>query len=253
MIAEPVGCRRSRTGDVHMAGLTVTPVPGIGEVVPGDDVATVIASALTAAGIPLADRDIVVVTHKIVSKAEGRIVELDDDGPDAHRHLIEQEASDIIRRRGPLVIARTRHGFICANAGVDRSNAGHARAILLPIDPDLSANRIRLKLAHLLGVDVAVIVSDTFGRVWRRGLTDVAIGVAGMEPVTDLRGSTDAYGKLLEVSEVAHRRRGRRRCRPRDGKSVADSGGDRAGCRLSARDGRGRVTMVRPAHEDLFL
>ena len=235
-----------------MAGLTVTPVPGIGEVVPGDDVATVIASALEMAGITLADRDIVVVTHKIVSKAEGRVVELDDDGPDAHRHLIEEEAIDIIRRRGTLVIARTRHGFICANAGVDRSNAGHGRAILLPIDPDLSANRIRLKLAHLLGVDVAVIVSDTFGRVWRRGLTDVAIGVAGMEPLNDLRGSTDAYGKVLEVSEVA----------------IADEVAAAADLVMGKaaqipvvivrgvdyRPGTaGAVTMVRPPQEDLFL
>jgi coenzyme F420-0:L-glutamate ligase / coenzyme F420-1:gamma-L-glutamate ligase len=235
-----------------VAGLTITPVPGIGEVVPGDDVAAIIVDALSTAGMALADHDIVVVTHKIVSKAEGRIVDLDDDGPDAHRHLIEEEAADIIRRRGPLVIARTRHGFICANAGVDRSNAGIARAILLPLDPDLSANRIRLKLAHLLGVDVAVIVSDTFGRVWRRGLTDVAIGVAGMEPVNDLRGTTDAHGKLLEVSEVA----------------IADEVAAAADLVMGKasqipvaivrgvqyRPGTtGAVTMVRPPQEDLFL
>ncbi len=235
-----------------MAGLIVTPVPGIGEVVPGDDIATVIATALTAAGITLANRDIVVVTHKIVSKAEGRIVELDDDGPDAHRHLIEEEATDIIRRRGPLVIARTRHGFICANAGVDRSNAGPARAILLPIDPDLSANRIRLRLSNLLEVNVAVIVSDTFGRVWRRGLTDVAIGVAGMEPVNDLRGTTDAHGKLLEVSEVALADEVAAAADLVMGKAsqipVAIVRG------VDYRPGTaGAVTMVRPPHEDLFL
>ena len=183
--------------------VSVVPVVGIGEVAPGDDVAAVIGDAVDAEGIALRDRDVVVVTHKIVSKAEGRVVELPDDGPDAHRHLVEQESVEIVRRRGPLVIARTRHGFICANAGVDRSNAGPARAILLPTDPDASANRIRLRLDHRYGIELAVIITDTFGRAWRRGLTDVAIGVAGIEPIEDLRGTTDAHGKILEVSEVA--------------------------------------------------
>jgi coenzyme F420-0:L-glutamate ligase/coenzyme F420-1:gamma-L-glutamate ligase len=184
--------------------VTIHPIAGIGEVVPGDDVASLIAEALERPdNVPLSDRDVVVVTHKIVSKAEGQIVELVDDSEDAHRYLVEEEAVEIIRRRGALVIARTRHGFICANAGVDRSNAGAARAILLPHDPDASANRIRLRLMHRFGVDIAVLVTDTFGRVWRRGLTDVAIGVAGIEPVVDLRGTTDAHGRLLEVSEVA--------------------------------------------------
>lgn len=185
-----------------MAGVTITPVEGIGEAEPGDDVAALIGDAITTTA-PLADGDVLVVTHKLISKAEGRIVELADDGPDAHRFLIEREAVRIIRRRGPLVIAQTRHGFICANAGVDRSNAGEARAILLPEDPDRSANRIRLRLQNRFGVTMAVIVTDTFGRAWRRGLVDVAIGVAGMEPIDDLRGTTDTFGKVLEVSEVA--------------------------------------------------
>ena len=185
-----------------MAGVTITPVEGIGEAMPGDDVATLIGDAI-ATSTSLADTDVLVVTHKLISKAEGRIVELADDGPDAHRFLIEREAARIIRRRGPLVIAQTRHGFICANAGVDRSNAGPARAILLPEDPDRSANRIRLRLQNRFGVAIAVIVTDTFGRAWRRGLVDVAIGVAGMEAINDLRGTTDTFGKILEVSEVA--------------------------------------------------
>lgn len=235
-----------------MAQLTIMPVSGIGEVTPGDDVATVVAEALDAGGMSLETGDVMVVTHKIVSKAEGRIVELDDDGPDAHRHLVEQEAADVIRRRGQLVIARTRHGFICANAGVDRSNAGHARAILLPVDPDASANRMKRKLDHRYGVSVAVIISDTFGRVWRRGLTDVAIGVAGMEPINDLRGTTDAYGKVLEVSEVA----------------IADEIAAAADLVMGKASQipvaivrgveytpgvSGAVSMVRPAGEDLFL
>ena len=185
-----------------MAAVTITPVEGIGDAKPGDDAATLIGDAIATTS-PLVDGDVLVVTHKLISKAEGRVVELADDGPDAHRFLIDREAVRIIRRRGPLVIAQTRHGFICANAGVDRSNAGPARAILLPEDPDRSANRIRLRLQNRFGVTIAVVVTDTFGRAWRRGLVDVAIGVAGMEPINDLRGTTDTFGKVLEVSEVA--------------------------------------------------
>ena len=183
-----------------MAEVRIIPIEGIPEGTAGDDVAELIADALPE---PLVDGDVLVVTHKLISKAEGRVVELADDGPESHRFLVEEEAVRIIRRRGPLVIAQTRHGFICANAGVDRSNAGPARAVLLPEDPDRSANRIRLRLQHRFGVSIAVIVTDTFGRAWRRGLVDVAIGVAGMEAIDDLRGTTDTFGKVLEVSEVA--------------------------------------------------
>ena len=186
-----------------MAELTIFPLEGIGEIRPGMDVAEAIGDAIDAGPRQLADGDVLAVTHKIVSKAEGRVVDLPDDGPDSHRHLIEDEAAAVIRRRDQLVIAETRHGFVCANAGVDRSNAGTSRAILLPIDPDRSANRIRLRLIDRFGVDVAVIVTDTFGRAWRRGLTDVAIGVAGMAAIDDLRGQLDDFGKPLEVTEVA--------------------------------------------------
>ena len=185
-----------------MAGVTILPVIGIGEAKDGDDVATLIGDAL-GGETSLIDRDVVVVTHKLISKAEGQVVELPDDGPESHKYLVEREAVRVIRRRGPLVITQTKHGFICANAGVDRSNAGPARAVLLPEDPDRSANRIRLRLQHRFGVEIAVVVTDTFGRAWRRGLVDVAIGVAGMEAIDDLRGQTDTFGKVLEVSEVA--------------------------------------------------
>lgn len=235
-----------------MAGLSVIPVTGIGEVSPGDDVTSLIVAALASERIDLHERDVVVVTHKIVSKAEGRVVELDDDGPDAHRYLVEDEAVEIIRRRGPLVIARTRHGFICANAGVDRSNAGSRRAILLPLDPDASANRIRLRLRHALGVDVAVVVSDTFGRVWRRGLTDVAIGVAGMQPITDLRGTTDAHGKVLEVSEVAIADEVAAAADLVMGKASQIPVAIVRGVDYLPGD-EGAVSMVRPPGEDLFL
>lgn len=186
-----------------MGEVRIIPVGGIGEVNPGDDVAEWVERGLRASAIDLEQGDIVVVTHKIVSKAEGRVVALDDNGPDAHRHLVEQEAAAVLRRRGSLVIAETRHGFVCANAGVDRSNALPATAILLPHDPDASANRIRIRLERAFGVGPAVIVSDTFGRAWRRGLVDVAIGVAGMAAIADLRGTADMHGRTLEVTEVA--------------------------------------------------
>lgn len=183
-----------------MADVTIMGVRGIPEAQPGDDVATLVGDALDE---PLRDGDVVVVTHKLISKAEGRVVDLPDDGPHSHRPLVEKEAVRILRRRGALVIAQTRHGFICANAGVDRSNAGPARAILLPEDPDRSANRIRVRLGRRYGVSIAVIVTDTFGRAWRRGLVDVAIGVAGMAPIQDYRGTVDTFGRELEVTEVA--------------------------------------------------
>lgn len=181
--------------------VTIVGLEGIGEVNAGDDVATLIIDAL--GDLTLENSDIVVITHKIVSKAEGRVVDLGNDGPDAHRGIVESEAKSVLRRRGNLVIAETQHGFICANAGVDRSNAGAARAVLLPIDPDFSANRIRKKIGHALGVEPGVIITDTFGRPWRRGLVDVAIGAAGIEPITDLRGEADSHGKVLEVTEIA--------------------------------------------------
>jgi coenzyme F420-0:L-glutamate ligase/coenzyme F420-1:gamma-L-glutamate ligase len=182
--------------------MTIRPITGIPEVSQGDDLPLVLERAIRSSEA-LEPGDVLVVTHKIVSKAEGRVVDLEHDGPDAHRHLIDEEAVSILRRRGDLVIAETRHGFVCANAGVDRSNAGPAKAILLPLDPDASANRIRLRLQRAFGVPIAVIITDTFGRAWRRGLVDVAIGVAGMAPIHDLRGTADDQGRELDVTEVA--------------------------------------------------
>lgn len=183
-------------------GVRLIPIEGIGEVRPGDDLAAMLGDAI-AAGPGLEAGDVVVVTHKVVSKAEGSVVDLGDDGPDAHRALVESEATAVLRRRGDLVIARTRHGFICANAGVDRSNVEPGRAVLLPRDPDRSAHRLRRRLAGRFGTDVAVIVSDTFGRPWRRGLVDVAIGMSGLAATDDHRGRTDTHGNVLEVTEVA--------------------------------------------------
>ncbi len=190
-------------------GLVLFPVTGLGEVRPGDDLAELLAAVLTpldvaASPVPggLADGDVVVVTQKVVSKAEGRIVAIDADDPDAKRALVEQESVRIVRRRGDLLITETSHGFICANAGVDLSNVVAGTAALLPVDPDRSARRIREALHHRHGVTVGVIVSDTFGRTWRRGVTDVAIGLAGVAGIVDLRGTPDATGRILEATEV---------------------------------------------------
>ena len=180
--------------------LRVVPVPGLPEVRPGDDLAGMVAAACEAA-IGLRDGDVVVVTQKVVSKAEGRLVDIDPEI--GHRPIVEAESVRILRRRGDLIIAETEHGFVCANAGVDLSNVEAGQAALLPEDPDRSARRIRDALTHRFGVEVAVIVSDTFGRTWRRGVTDVAIGVAGLRPVIDLRGTADALGRELQVTEVA--------------------------------------------------
>ncbi|MBM3671182.1 MAG: coenzyme F420-0:L-glutamate ligase [Actinobacteria bacterium] len=183
--------------------LSVIPVEGIAEVREGDELATLIAEAAAAQDTPLIDGDCVVVTQKIVSKVEGRVVDLDPDDREERERLVESESVRVLRRRGDLIISETRHGFVCANAGVDLSNVNHGRAALLPIDADRSARHIRDALRARHGVGVAVIVSDTFGRPWRLGLTDVAIGVAGIAGVVDLRGTHDALGRELQVTEVA--------------------------------------------------
>jgi coenzyme F420-0:L-glutamate ligase/coenzyme F420-1:gamma-L-glutamate ligase len=178
--------------------LEIIPVRGLPEVRPGDVLADLIA--------PLADLragDVVVVTQKVVSKAEDRLVAIDADDPLSHKPLVEQESVRILRRRGDLVISETRHGFVCANAGIDLSNVEEGWAALLPLDPDRSARRIRDGLRARAGVEVGVVVSDTFGRTWRRGVTDVAIGCAGVAAVVDLRGTNDALGRELQVTEVA--------------------------------------------------
>jgi coenzyme F420-0:L-glutamate ligase / coenzyme F420-1:gamma-L-glutamate ligase len=177
--------------------LTILPVTGLAEIRRGDDLAGLIAER-----IALADGDVVVVTQKVVSKAEGRLVPVDPDDPDDRLRVVEAESVRILRRRGELVISETDHGFVCANAGVDLSNVDRGWAALLPADPDRSARRIRDGLRAATGRTVAVIVSDTFGRPWRRGVVDVAIGCAGVAAVVDLRGSLDATGRELVATEV---------------------------------------------------
>jgi coenzyme F420-0:L-glutamate ligase/coenzyme F420-1:gamma-L-glutamate ligase len=176
----------------------VIPLTGIPEIAPGDELVGLLGDALDRAG-GLEEGDVLVVAQKVVSKAEGRVEEADD-----VVEVVLREARAVRRRRGDLVIAETEHGFVCASAGVDRSNAPEEGwIVLLPKDPDASAAGIRGALASRFGVAPAVIVSDSFGRAWRQGTTDVAIGVAGMQPLLDLRGTTDGRGRMLESTVIA--------------------------------------------------
>lgn len=196
--------------------IRVIPLTGLPELEQGDHLAALLAEAVARAG-GLEDGDVVVVAQKAVSKVEGRVVRLDEvepspravelAGPDGDPRQVEvilRESAEIVRSRPPLVIARTRHGFVCASAGVDASNAkGPGTVILLPLDPDASAAALRDRLAELTGVVPGVIVSDSFGRAWRQGTTDVALGVAGMAALCDLRGTNDAVGHELRSTMIA--------------------------------------------------
>jgi len=191
--------------------MNITAVRGLPEIAPGDDLARLIADAAE-----LKDRDVVVVAQKVVSKAEGRIVRLADVEPseraraiarddDPRRiEVILRESARIVRLRPPLVISETAHGYICASAGVDASNApGPDTLVLLPVDPDASAAALRERLRELTGRDVAVIVSDSFGRAWRQGTTDVAVGCAGLAPLVDFGGQRDRAGYQLHATVIA--------------------------------------------------
>jgi len=231
--------------------LSVYPLPGIPEVAAGDDLPALLLAALGRAGLTPQPGDVLVVTHKIVSKAEGAVVALTGDEERAYRELVLDQAVEVLRRRGDLVIARTKHGFICANAGVDRSNAAPGTAVLLPHDPDRSAHGIRMALRAATGVDLAVIISDTFGRPWRRGLTDVAIGVSGMLPILDLKGTFDAAGRELHVTEVAVVDEIAAAADLVMGKAAAVPAALVRGVEIPKGEGRA-ADMVRPDAEDMF-
>jgi len=203
---------------VRPGGVTIHGLDGIPEVVPGDDLAGFILEAADRGEVGLRDGDVVVVTHKVVAKAEGRIVDLRSIEPSAvasqfasewskdarQVDLVLREARRIVRMTRGILIAETRHGFVCANAGVDASNVpGEGMVCLLPEDPDRSAQQLREEIARRRNVDVAVVVSDTFGRPWRLGLVNVAIGVAGMDPIADYRGETDPSGYTLAITRMA--------------------------------------------------
>ena len=192
-------------------------IPGILEVDEGDDVGALIAEAVRVAAMDIAEGDVLVIAQKIVSKAEGRLVRLDSIEPSARAQqwasdfgkdprLVEvvfRESMRIVRMERSVLIAETEHGFICANAGVDTSNVATGIVTLLPKDPDGSAQRIRSSLERAFGVRIAVIVSDTFGRPWRDGLVNVALGVSGIAPLIDYRGQNDSHGNSLKVTVIA--------------------------------------------------
>ena len=196
--------------------VSVIPLEGLPELEPSDDLGLLLHGASLQVG-GLEAGDVVVVAQKAVSKVEGRVVALADvepseravelagpDGDPRHVEVILRESADVVRSRPPLVIAETRHGFVCASAGVDASNApGDGFLVLLPLDPDASARRLRERLVALAGVDLGVIVSDSFGRAWRQGTTDVALGVAGVAPLRDLRGARDSRGRELRTTQIA--------------------------------------------------
>jgi coenzyme F420-0:L-glutamate ligase / coenzyme F420-1:gamma-L-glutamate ligase len=202
-----------RAGEIRIFGLD-----GLPEVRPGDDLVALIVAALRAGDRDLRDGDVLVVTHKIISKAEGRLVDLSTVEPSPfarqlaatvgrdprHFEVVLRESARIVRMDRGIIISETRHGFVCANAGVDASNVdGREVVCLQPEDPDASARRLRAGLREKLGVDVAVIVSDTFGRPWRNGLVNVAIGVDGLAPLADYRGQADPAGYDLRVTVLA--------------------------------------------------
>jgi len=234
------------------AALSIFGVKIEGEIVRSDSVADKIWDACRRMALPIEDGDVVVVTHKIVSKSEGRLVRLDREDHKARERLLEAESARVLRRRGSLVITQTRHGFVCANAGVDSSNVEPGWVTLLPLDPDKSARRIRSRLRRLGGVDVAVIITDTFGRAWRIGQVNVAIGVAGMVATRNYREAIDSFGQVLLVTNIA----------------VADEVAGAAELVMGKSDGipvaivkgaslvRGRGNarqLLRPPQEDLFL
>ncbi|HEX2024407.1 MAG TPA: coenzyme F420-0:L-glutamate ligase [Acidimicrobiales bacterium] len=231
-----------------MKALTVLPVLGMGEVRAGD-----VLAELVAARAALAEGDVVVVTQKVVSKAEGRMVGLDPSDLAARAALVDAESVRVLRRRGELAIAETRHGFVCANAGVDLSNVPLGQAALLPVDPDRSARRIRDGLRARAGVEVAVVVSDSFGRPWRRGVTDVAIGCAGVAGVVDLRGAADSTGRTLTVTEVAVADELAAAAELVMGKSAGVPAAVVRGVDPEwLREGSVKAEIVRPPQEDLF-
>lgn len=185
-----------------MSDLVVSALACGREVQSGDDLVALLLESLAASERTLVEGDVVVVTSKVVSKSEGRVVHFD--GTDeAKLRLIDDESTRVLRRRGTLRITETAHGFVNANAGIDLSNTSPGTAVLLPVDPDRSARRLRGELARRAHVDVGVVITDTFGRAWRNGVTDVAIGSAGLRAILDLRGTHDANGRLLEATEVA--------------------------------------------------
>jgi coenzyme F420-0:L-glutamate ligase / coenzyme F420-1:gamma-L-glutamate ligase len=243
----------------------IIPLAGLPEVVLGDDLARMLVESAQRQEFVIKQGDVFVVAQKIVSKAEGRIVRLDSVKPSKQAEqwaaeyqkdprvieLVLREASSIVRMERGVIIAKTRHGFVCANAGVDASNVPGETALLLPEDPDLSARALQEQLSRAFGTHVAVIISDTFGRPWREGLVNVALGVAGMMPLVDFRGQSDAHGKMLQATLIALADELAAASGLVMGKLNRVPAAVIQGLGVSQRRGSGR-DLIRPAERDLF-
>jgi coenzyme F420-0:L-glutamate ligase/coenzyme F420-1:gamma-L-glutamate ligase len=245
--------------------IQVLPLLGIPEIKPGDDLARLIAESLRAQGFSLQAADILVIAQKIISKAEGRLVRLDSVVPseraitwaktwdkDARAiELILRESKRIVRMERGIIIAETQHGFVCANAGIDLSNAPEGTAILLPLDPDRSARGLKEKLDAIFQTNIGVIISDTFGRAWREGLVNVALGVAGRAPLIDYRGEKDPGGKVLQATIIALADELASAAELVMGKTDRVPVAIIRGVQPSSPEGSGR-DLIRPAEKDLF-
>ncbi len=243
----------------------ISPLQGLPEIKPGDDIAVAIIQVVRAQDIRIDTGDIFVIAQKIVSKAEGRIVRLDQIAPserarrwaeewnkDAHViELVLRESKRIVRMERGVIIAETRHGFVCANAGVDVSNAEEGTAILLPDNPDASAHALQVHLSEAFSCHVGVIVSDTFGRAWREGLVNVALGVAGLSPLLDYRGRNDASGRPLQATVIAIADELAAAAELVMGKSDRIPVAIIRGANIASRSGSG-VDLIRPEEKDLF-
>jgi coenzyme F420-0:L-glutamate ligase/coenzyme F420-1:gamma-L-glutamate ligase len=245
--------------------IQVIGIEGFPEVQPGDDLVGLLLQAMTASVLKLQDSDILVITQKIVSKAEGRLVALNEIAPSAFAltiaaqtgkdprfvEVILRETKRIVRMDREVLIVETHHGFVCANAGVDHSNVGGDRVSMLPANPDASADQIRKEIKKRTDSDVAVIISDTFGRPWREGLTEVALGVAGLHPLIDYRGTKDPHGFTLRGTIVAIADElacaAGLVCGKTEGIPVALI----RGFRYAAGEGSGKM-LIRSAEKDLF-
>lgn len=245
--------------------IEIIALPGMPEIVPRDDLARLIAHAMNNAAIAPRRGDVIVVAQKIVSKAEGRLVPLSRVEPSSEARkwadewkkdarlieLVLRESRRIIRRQNGIVISETHHGFVCANAGVDISNAPEGMAILLPLDPDASAKRLQESLDALFGAEIAVIIADTFGRPWREGLINVALGVAGLSPLLDYRGAFDGNGRLLHATVIALADEIASAAELVMGKSDRVPVALVRGLTLGRTEGTGR-DLIRAAEKDLF-
>jgi coenzyme F420-0:L-glutamate ligase/coenzyme F420-1:gamma-L-glutamate ligase len=258
--------RKAARGGNPPAKMEIIGLRTLPEIKPGDDLPRLVAEAAAREGFPLRSGDVLVLAQKIVSKAEGRIVDMEGVEPTplarlwarkvkADPRLVEvvlRESRRIVRMSERVLIAETRHGFVCANAGVDRSNvAGRNRLVCLPEDPDGSARRIAATLRRKLKVSVAVIISDTFGRPWRLGLTNVAIGAAGLRVLEDLRGTRDAYGHLLRATILAVGDELASAAGLAMGKSARVPAVILRGFRYRRGNGAARE-LIRPPEEDMF-